>query len=169
MRPRLFAMLKPGTRVVSHDYDMGEWTPDLAFTMDAPGKPVGRDEKSKVFFWVVPAQASGRWRWYAGDGGAQRSYELVIDQLFQKIEGTLSVDGKAVPIENAKLHGDEVSFSAKVDPAGPSEFKGRIINNGLEGVVRTGSAAQAHWSATRTEVREPKHLLLPPPTLIPPQ
>lgn len=171
MRPRLLAMLKPGTRVVSHDYDMGEWTPDLAFTMDAPGKPVGRDEKSKVFFWVVPAQVSGKWRWFApGEGGAQRSFELAIDQFFQKIEGTLSVDGKTVPIENAKLTGDEVSFSAKVDPAGASEFKGRIINNGMEGVVRIGGAAQqTPWSATRTEVREPKHLLLPPPTLIPPQ
>ena len=59
MRPMLLSMLKPGTRVVSHDYDMGEWPPDLAFTMDAPGKTVGRDKKSKVFYWVVPARASG--------------------------------------------------------------------------------------------------------------
>jgi hypothetical protein len=171
MRPRLIAMLKPGTRVVSHDYDMGEWTPDLAFTMDAPGKPVGRDEKSKVFFWVVPAKASGKWRWYERPENApQRSYELVLDQFFQKIEGTLSVDGRTLPIENAKLTGDEVSFSAKVDPAGPVEWSGRIVNNGMEGVVRTaGTAKQAPWSAARTDAWEPKHLLLPPPTLIPPQ
>jgi hypothetical protein len=170
MRPRLIAMLKPGTRVVSHDYDMGEWTPDLAFTMDAPGKPVGRDEKSKVFFWVVPANVSGRWRWYERpENGPQRSYELALDQFFQKIEGTLTVDGKTVPIENAKLTGAELSFSAKVDPAAPSEFSGRVINNGVEGVARTGGEArQRPWSATRTETWEPKHLLLPPPTLIPP-
>jgi hypothetical protein len=170
MRPRLIAMLKPGTRVVSHDYDMGEWTPDLAFTMDAPGKPVGRDEKSKVFFWVVPAHVSGKWRWYERpENGAQRSYELVLDQFFQKIEGTLSVDGETVPIENARLTGNEMSFTVKVDPAAPSEFNGRVINNGVEGVVRTGrDARQTPWSATRTETWEPKHLLLPPPTLIPP-
>jgi hypothetical protein len=171
MRPRLMAMLKPGTRVVSHDYDMGEWTPDLAFTMDAPGKPVGREQKSKVFFWVVPAKASGKWRWYerAGDG-PQRSYELVLDQFFQKVEGTLSVDGKTVPIENAKLTGDELVFSATIDRAAPSEFTGRIVNNGMEGVVRTGGggAKPAPWSAARTDVWEPKHLSLPPPTLIPP-
>ena len=171
MRPRLIAMLKPGTRVVSHDYDMGEWTPDLAFTMDAPGKPVGRDDKSKVFFWLVPANVSGKWRWYApGDGGRQHSFELVLDQFFQKIEGTLSVDGKPVPLENAKLTGDELSFSAKIDPAAATEFRGRVVNNGVDGTVRTGGAArQSPWTAARTEVREPKHLLLPPPTLIPPQ
>lgn len=170
MRPRLIAMLKPGTRIVSHDYDMGEWTPDLAFTMDAPGKPVGRDEKSKVFFWVVPAKVSGKWVWYERpDGAAPRSYELVLDQFFQKIEGTLTVEGKTVPIENAKLTGDQVSFSAKVDPAAPSEFSGRVINNGVEGVVRTGrDARQMPWNAARTDAWEPKHLHLPPPTLIPP-
>ena len=170
MRPRLIEMLKPGTRVVSHDYDMGEWTPDLAFTMDAPGKPVGRDEKSKVFFWVVPAKVSGKWRWYDRAGeGPQRSYELVLDQFFQKVEGTLSVDGKPVPIENAKLTGDELTFSAPIDPSGPSEFRGRIVNNGMEGVVRTGGAAKpTPWSAARTDVWDPKHLSLPPPTLIPP-
>jgi hypothetical protein len=171
MRPRLIAMLKPGTRVVSHDYDMGEWTPDLAFTMDAPGKTVGRDEKSKVFFWVVPAKVSGKWRWYDREGtGPQRSYELVLEQFFQKIEGTLSIDGKPVPIQNAKLTGEEVSFSAMIDPAAPTEFTGRVINNAMEGVVRTGgaSAKPAPWSAARTDVWDPKHLSLPPPTLIPP-
>jgi protein-L-isoaspartate O-methyltransferase len=49
VRSRLLTMLKPGTRMVSHDYDFGEWTPDLAFEMDAPGKTVGRGERSKVF------------------------------------------------------------------------------------------------------------------------
>ena len=50
VRPKLLATLKPGTRVVSHDYDMGEWPPDLRFEMDAPGKTVGRDQRSKVFY-----------------------------------------------------------------------------------------------------------------------
>src|SRR5919206_4525377 len=88
MRPILLSTLKPGTRVVSHDYDMGEWPPDFSFTMDAPGKPVGRDQKSKVFYWVVPANVSGKWRWYApADGGAKRDYELTLNQFFQQIEG----------------------------------------------------------------------------------
>ena len=170
MRPRLLSMLKPGTRVVSHDYDMGEWAPDLSFTMDAPGKTVGRDMKSKVFYWVVPAKAAGKWRWRSADGGAQRDFELAVTQMFQKVEGTLTVNGKAVPIEDVKLVGNVLTFVAKVDPAGTlrHEFSGRIVNHALDGTVRGAKGAQP-WSASRTEVWEPRHLSLPPPTLVPPQ
>ena len=174
MRPRLFAMLKPGTRVVSHDYDMGEWPPDQSFTMDAPGKPVGRDQKSKVFYWVVPAKASGKWVWRSpADGGSPRAFELALNQSFQQVQGTLAADGKAVPIEEARLTGDRLTFVAKLDGVLRYEFDGRIVNNALDGVARTvrgGSPAREQpWSAARTEVWEPRHFKLPPPTLIPPQ
>ena len=175
MRPRLLAMLKPGARVVSHDYDMGEWPPDVTFTMDAPDKSVGRDKKSKVFYWVVPAKASGKWRWQsAGEAGSPRHFELAVSQMFQKIEGTLTVDGKTVPIEQPRLVGDQLSFAASVNqPGGVAryEFSGRIVNNALDGTLRAalaGAAGEA-WSATRTEVWEPRHFALPAPTLIPPQ
>ena len=175
MRPRLFAMLKPGTRVVSHDYDMGEWPPDLTFSMDAPGKTVGRDKTSKVFYWVVPAKAAGKWRSRMSMGGAQRDFELALTQNFQKIEGAVNVDGLSVAIEDAKLNGTALTFVAKLEPSGAtrSEFSGRVINNAIEGTVRTvgaGAAAKSiAWSATRTEVWAPRHETLPPPTLIPPQ
>ena len=173
MRPRLFDMLKPGTRVVSHDYDMGEWPPDVTFTMDAPNKPVGRDKTSKVFYWVVPAKAAGKWRWRAADGAAQREFELTLNQNFQKIEGTLSAEGRSVPIEEAKLVGDTLTFVAKLDGATRQEYSGRVVNHGIDGTVRTaksgGAPQQAAWSAARTDVWEPRHYTLPPPTLIPPQ
>jgi hypothetical protein len=172
MRPKLLSTLKPGTRVVSHDYDMGEWPPDLAFTMDAPGKPVGRDAKSKVFYWVVPARAGGKWVWQAAAQGSPRNFELALTQNFQKVEGTLTADGKPVPVENPTLIGDRLTFVAKLDGGALYEFSGRIINNALEGTVRTtrtgASPQQQPWSAARTEVWEPKHFLLPPPTLVPP-
>jgi hypothetical protein len=174
MRPKLFAMLKPGTRVVSHDYDMGDWPPDLSFTMDAPGKTVGRDQTSKVFYWVVPARASGKWMWEsAAEGASPRSFELALNQSFQKVEGTLTAGGKAVPIEDAKLTGDRLTFVVKLDGAARYEFDGRIVNNALDGTVRVvrGGAPprEQPWSAARTEVWEPRHFTLPPPTLIPPQ
>jgi hypothetical protein len=174
MRPILLSKLKPGTRIVSHDYDMGEWPPDLAFTMDAPGKPVGRDAKSKVFYWVVPGRASGRWMWQApADSAGPRAFELALTQNFQQIEGTLTADGKSVPIEDATLVGDRVTFIAKVDASARYEFSGRIVNNALEGnvrIVRDGAAPREQpWSAARTEVWQPRHFTLPPPTLVPPQ
>jgi len=177
MRPILLSKLKPGTRVVSHDYDMGEWPPDLSFTMDAPGKPVGREQKSKVFYWVVPGRAAGRWLWQASaDGGAPRPFELALNQNFQTIEGTLTTDGKTVPIEETRLVGDQLSFVARLGDGGAAgryEFNGRLVNNAIDGTMRlqrSGAPAREQpWTAARTEVWEPRHFTLPPPTLIPPQ
>lgn len=177
MRPKLLSMLKPGTRVVSHDYDMGEWPPDAAFTMDAPGKPVGRDQKSKVFYWVVPARAAGRWTWKSTvEGQTPRTFELVLNQNFQKVEGKVTVDGKPAVLEEAKLVGDRLSFVVKLaaNATARHEFHGRIVNNGLDGKLRTSASGAAPreqaWSATRTEVWEARHFTLPAPTLIqPPQ
>ena len=55
LRPRLLA-LKPGTRIVSHDWDMGDWKPDRVVTVDAPDKPIGRDKVSRLYLWTVPAR-----------------------------------------------------------------------------------------------------------------
>lgn len=174
VRPKLLSTLRPGTRVVSHDYDFGEWPPDLEFTMDAPGKTVGRDKKSKVFYYVVPARAAGKWRWRAaGEDGVAHDFELALTQNFQKVEGTLSSDGKSVPLEEAKLVGDRLSFVVKLEPSGARhEYSGRIVNHGVDGTVRAqrpGGVRQQAWSAARTEVWEPRHFTLPAPTLIPPQ
>jgi len=58
LRPKLLA-LKPGTRIVAHDYDMGNWLPDEQKTLIVPEKKVGDPGKSYVFFWLVPAQVAG--------------------------------------------------------------------------------------------------------------
>ena len=55
LRPRLRA-LKPGTRIVSHDWDMGDWKPDRVVTVDAPDKPIGREKRSRLYLWTVPAR-----------------------------------------------------------------------------------------------------------------
>ena len=172
VRPKLLSTLKPGTRIVSHDYDMGEWSPDVAFTMDAPGKTVGRDQKSQVFFWVVPAKAAGKWLWRsAGEGGTARQFELVLNQNFQKLEGTITADGKSAPIEEGRLAGDGMTFVARLDQQ-RYDFDGRIINHAIQGTVRVArgnTRTEQPWSAARTDVWEPRHLTLPPPTLLPPQ
>ena len=60
LRPRLLA-LKPGTRIVSHDYHLGEWRSDAHQVLDVPDKPVGPLQKSDIFLWIVPAQVAGVW------------------------------------------------------------------------------------------------------------
>jgi SAM-dependent methyltransferase len=79
LRPALLD-LKPGTRLVSHDWDMGEWTPDRTVTVEAPTKTIGREKTSQVHLWVVPAQAAGLW---CSAGGLQWH----LRQQFQLLQG----------------------------------------------------------------------------------
>jgi hypothetical protein len=169
VRPKLLATLKPGTRIVSHDYDMGEWPPDQSLVLDVPDKPVGRDFKSKVFYWVVPARAAGKWRWRLGTNEQTSTFELSLNQMFQKIDGTLFVDGRPAKIDEATLNGRDIRMDASV-PAGDSiaryAFVGRIVNNRIEGHAQVKDARgerQIAWKAARTEAAEPAHTALKPP------
>jgi SAM-dependent methyltransferase len=103
LRPALLA-LKPGTRIVSHDWDMGDWKPDRSITVDAPGKTVGREKLSHLHLWVVPAQVEGLW---CGTG-AQRDARLRLAQKFQAFDGMLAAGGSSLElagrIDGLRLH-----------------------------------------------------------------
>ncbi len=161
VRPRILA-LKPGTRLVSHDYGFGEWPPDIELTMDAPGKPVGRDQKSKVMYWVVPARVAGKWVWQGPAG----LYELQLEQVFQKITGTVSVGGRRATLEKAVLTGDHISFELALDKSDKGEgvrqeFSGKVIHNAVAGELRVAGVTRA-WNATRTELRDARFTDLTP-------
>lgn len=173
VRPKLLSTLKPGTRIVSHDYDMGDWPPDMSFSMDAPNKPVGRDKKSKVFYWVVPASVAGVWRWRLDEGGATQDVEIELKQNFQKLQGALVSGSERMPLEDLQLAGDRIRFVAKVTASGKPvryTYSGRIINNAMEGdveITRESGNAKSAWNATRTEVWQAEHVTAPPPTFQP--
>lgn len=85
LRPKLL-QLRPGTRVVSHDWDMGEWQPDRTVTFDVPDKPVGREKSSKAHLWIVPARVRGDW---CGTG-RHKGMSLRLAQQFQRFRGELT-------------------------------------------------------------------------------
>ena len=124
LRPKIFA-LQPGTRVVSHAFDMGEWKPDRTQTVD----------NSTAFLWIVPAKVAGVWRLPQG--------ELTLRQEFQMIEGTIKNGGQAVPISGGRLRGDFLSFSA-----GGAVYSGRVSGNRIQGSVESDGTSSA-WSASR--------------------
>ncbi len=169
VRPRLLATLKPGTRIVSHDYDMGDWPPDEQMVLDAPDKPVGRDKKSKVFFWVVPANAAGKWRWQLPVGGKPVDFELVAAQNFQTITGNVTIGGIAWPLEHVRLSGEDISFSTNdKKTALHYEFSGRISGQDISGTVRVAGPVaqrQLEWNAARTGPGTPAHALLKRPQM----
>jgi len=162
IRTRLLATLRPGTRIVSHDYGMGEWKPDFQTELDAPGKTVGIGERSKIFYWMVPGRAAGRWLWRLAPDGKPVEFELAVQQNFQVIDGTLKAGGRTARMENARLAGESIEFSAVVDET-RYEFSGRIYSHAIEGKARMTRGVESQelaWSATRTEIWEPRHASL---------
>ena len=158
LRPRLLD-LKPGTRIVSHDFSMSDWKPDAYVQIYSREKYTGAGGESEIYFWVVPAKVAGDWRWELASGskgGKLQTYTVTLNQTFQMVTGSVSVNGRAVPLQNAKLSGDELSFSFTADlGAGPvrHEFKGKADGDQFHGTaVLSGSRTQGRYdfSAART-------------------
>ncbi len=157
LRPKLLD-LKPGTRIVSHDFSLDDWKPDASVRLDVKEKYGNAGGQSDIFLWVVPAKAAGRWRWElpaAGKGAKPLVYEVVLEQMFQVVTGKATVDGRDAPLQNARLTGDEIGFSITADlGAGPvkHEFKGRVEGEHLGGSAALSGArsqGQYEWNATR--------------------
>ena len=162
-RAKLLA-LEPGTRIVSHDYGIGDWMPDLEFEMDAPGKPVGRSQKSKVLFWVVPDKVAGRWVWSVTVGGQKQQVELLLKQNFQKLEASATLNGRTVAVEQTKLTGRQVDVTITLPELGKVAFSGKRFNQVLEGEMR-GAGQPVPWTAIRVEILDPDHVTAPPPVI----
>lgn len=149
LRPRLFEELKPGARVVSHDFDMENWRPDARVTVPVPEKPYG-PPSSEVYLWIVPANTAGTWRWRSTAPAAD--YEITLSQTFQMLEGKASVGGRAGRIENARVHGEEIRFMLDVEQDGRTlrhEFRGRVSGDVIAGKMSLAGGAGSDWTATR--------------------
>jgi hypothetical protein len=123
LRPKILD-LKPGTRIVSNTFDMGDWKADETATVP------GCSSWCTAHLWIVPAKTEGTWKLPQG--------ELTLKQTFQMVSGTLKSGDNATPV-NGKLNGDQITFSAN-----GTQYSGRVSGNSME-----GSAGGSKWSATR--------------------
>jgi precorrin-6B methylase 2 len=130
LRPKILD-LKPGTRIVSNSFTMGEWQHDRS--VHATEKE-GCQTYCTAYLWIVPAKVEGGWK--VGDG------ELMLKQSFQMITGTLKTGGKETAVKG-RLNGDQISFKA-----GDAEYNGRVRGDVIGGTVKSGAGA-SDWSATR--------------------
>ncbi|SNB47180.1 cyclopropane-fatty-acyl-phospholipid synthase family protein [Geobacter sp. DSM 9736] len=137
MRPLLLSQLRPGTRIVSHSFDMGEWRPDDSSTLS-----------QSVYYWVVPANASGRWKWKNG----KEKFEMQLRQKFQQAEGTVTRNGVSFPMKNVRLSGDRLSFNVQY-AAGKkpvtASFTGKIAGESIRGTIKKQSGKGVAWQARR--------------------
>ena len=154
LRPKILE-LKPGTRIVSHDFDMGDWKADEHRRMDAADKFSGAGGDSDVYLWIVPAKIAGAWSMQLAVGGKPQTYDVSFEQKYQQVSGTARINGRAVKIDWAKLSGDELMFTLSAEVNGTvvkHEFSGRVTGNAMTGqVVLSGSrmAARVEWTAER--------------------
>jgi len=157
VRPRLLANLRPGARVVSHDFDLGDWPADETAEVYSKEKYGGSGGTSKVFLWVVPADVSGRWQWQLEFAGQKVDYDLRMTQRFQRVEADLRVDGQPRKLELVSLRGDNVEFTLVSEIKGSTveqRFSGRVTADEIHGnAMLSGVRVQgvAEWSATRSE------------------
>lgn len=154
LRPRILD-LKPGTRVVSHDFSMGEWKPELHEEMEASDKYGGSGGRSDIYLWIVPAKVAGTWHSQVQVYGKPMPYEFALQQEFQKISGSARVGGRRAKIENATLLGDRLGFEFTAEVSGmpvKHQFNGRVDGASIDGTADlSGPRLQARmdWSATR--------------------
>lgn len=153
LRPRLFSELKPGTRVVSHDFDMELWQPDAQVTVPVPDKPYGAPE-SQIYLWVIPANAAGAWAGSISAEGASIEFRSDLRQTFQVFSGTARVGTAAGKIRGGSLRGASLRFMLDAEVAGRSvryEFEGRVEGDAISGQVRSSDGPTRDWRARRVE------------------
>lgn len=137
LRPRILDEMKPGSRIVSHAFDMGDWKPDQRDTVGY----------RNVYFWIVPAKVEGRWNVKMGDG---QSFSLDLKQKFQELEGTATVGGKPMPIRDARLKGDEITFAVDLADGRATTLTGKVDGNSIKAMPAEGAGGAKDWQATKS-------------------
>jgi len=131
LRPKVLDM-KPGTRIVSNSFTMGEWKWDDSV---AASSEEGCTSYCTAYLWIVPAKVAGTWKMPQGT--------LQLTQEFQNVSGTLTVNGNAIKIANAKMNGAHISFTA-----GGATYSGQVSGEQIKGTMKNGTNSGA-WTAAR--------------------
>jgi SAM-dependent methyltransferase len=151
LQKKIFQELRPGTRVVSHDYRFSdEWTPEDYYTWDVPEKEkVNGVPRATVYLWIVPAKVAGRWQ-VAVAAPAGESYELALRQVYSSIDGAVTVGaGTGVKLTQSGLSGNVITFAFPAN-GGRHVFRGQVSGDAMEGTVQlAGGKGPAKWSAVR--------------------
>jgi SAM-dependent methyltransferase len=131
LRPKILD-LKPGTRIVSNSFTMGEWDHDRSVRA---GEKDGCQSYCTAYLWIVPAKVGGIWHLPSGD--------LTLKQEFQKITGSIRTGGLETPVKG-KLTGDRITFTA-----GSAQYSGSVSGDSIKGTVKNGTTS-GEWTAKRT-------------------
>jgi len=144
LKDKFLAELRPGTRVISHDYPLTGWIPEKYVQMDLEDKvQISGVTTTLIYLYVIPAKVAGRWSAKMPPAVSRKPATLELRQQLTRVSGSLKLDGRDVPLHDVKLRGDQLSF--KVSGL-KGEFSGHIRGRSIEGTVEAGGA-RSPWSA----------------------
>lgn len=149
LAPKLQGELRPGTRVLSHDYPLAGWLPESHREFEQPEKKSATGiPKAVVYLYRVPAQVGGRWRVTAPADLARQPTTVALRQQWQKLDGMATLAGREVPLEDVALSGEAVSFALPVGRGRTAKVEARASGGVLEGTV-TVDGQPRPWRAAR--------------------
>ena len=151
LRPKLVSELRPGARIVAHDYYMSGWYPDKRLDLTVPEKVAANGtDKAYLYLWIVPSLVSGTWRLEFDSGGSQQQLVVLgINQQYQIISVSAENALGPMKIENPLLRGNEISFAASVGSIA-YKFTGRAAEKTMIGTaVSSSSAKPVAWKASK--------------------
>ena len=151
LRPKLLRELKPGARIVAHDYYMSEWYPDRNAELNVPEKKTANGtEKAYLYLWTVPAVVQGDWRmtWDFGDGKPQLIV-LAFNQKYQVVNASAASRDGELKIANTTLKGEDIDFFLTVGAAN-YRFTGKVQGDRMSGNAVSGTGGKPiSWSAVK--------------------
>ncbi len=151
LRPKLLSELKPGARIVAHDYYMTEWYPDGRAELTVPEKKAANGtDKAYLYLWVVPAVVLGHWRMDLdlGDGKPQLIV-VSFNQKYQMVSAAAESRAGPLTVEKPTLKGDEIDFSLAIGAVN-YRFTGKVQGDKIEGrAISTANAKPIPWRANK--------------------
>jgi hypothetical protein len=144
LKDKFLAELKPGTRVISHDYPLTGWIPEKYVQMDLEDKvAISGVTTTLIYLYVIPAKVAGTWN-AKMPPAIGKTATLQLKQQLTRVSGVAKLDGREVPLHDVKLSGEKLSFKL----AGrKGEFTGQIKGRNIEGTLESGNT-RTPWSAT---------------------
>ena len=145
LKDKFLAELKPGTRIISHDYPLTGWIPEKYLQMDLEDKvQISGVTTTLIYMYIVPAKVAGNWRATMPAAVSRQPATLQLKQQLTRVSGSARLDGKEVPLEDVKLRGEHLSFRLT---GRKGEFTGQVKGKSIEGMVDSGGS-KAPWSAS---------------------
>jgi hypothetical protein len=151
LRPKLIAEMKPGTRIVAHDYYMSEWYPDRQLELTVPEKrSANGTDKAYLYLWIVPSVVSGQWCMSFDLGaGKPQVIALSFGQRYQSLSAEADAALGPLNVESPTLKGEEIDFFLTFGGLN-YRFSGKVLGERIEGAaVSAASPKPVPWRATK--------------------